>query len=79
MESCLFLVCRVPHPNVGASMEMGVDVSKFSEVDIKMDGVFGSGIVHFICKFNLSKNNKKQILLRDHIFLVGHIYYDTWA
>ena len=52
MESCLFLVCRVPHPNVGASMEMGVDVSKFSEVDIKMDGVFGSGIVHFICKFN---------------------------
>ena len=50
MESCLFLVCRVRHPNVGAIMEIGIDVSKFSEVDIKMDDVFGSGIVHFICK-----------------------------
>ena len=55
MESCLFLVCRAPHPNVGAGMEMGVDVSKFSEVDIKMDGVFGSGIVHLICKSNYKK------------------------
>ena len=31
----------------------GVDVSKFSEVDIKMDGVLGSGIVHFIWKFKI--------------------------
>ena len=69
MESCLFLVCRVPHPNVGASMEMGVDVSNFWEVDINMDGVFASGIVHFVCKFNLTRNN---------IFLAGHSYYDIY-
>ena len=60
MESCLFLVCRVPHPNVGASMEMGVDVSKFSEVDIKMDGVFGSGIVHFICELIFPKQRERS-------------------
>ena len=51
MESCLFLVCRVPHPNVGASMDMKVDVSKFSEADIRRDVVLGSGTVHLIWKF----------------------------
>ena len=58
MESCLFLVCRVPHPNVGASMEMGVDVSKFSEVDIKMDGVFGSGIGTSLGNSKFKQNKK---------------------
>ena len=59
-------------------IHMGVDVSKFSEVDIKMDGVLGSGIVHLIWKFQITKTIKQIILLRDHMFLVGQIYYETY-
>ena len=77
MGSGFFLVCRVPHPNVCASMDMGVDVFRFSEIGIKVDGFIGSAIVHFIgtCK----KIKKKKIVrLRADIFLVGRIYYDMY-
>ena len=53
MESCLFLVCRIPHPTVGASMDMGFDVSRLSEVATKVDGILGRSIVHFIRKFKI--------------------------
>ena len=58
MGSGLFLVCRVPHPNVCASMDMGVDVFRFSEVGIKVDGFIGSAIVYFIGTFKQIKNEK---------------------
>ena len=48
MGSGLFLVCRVPHPDVCASTDMGVDVFRFSEMGIKMDGFIGSAIVYSI-------------------------------
>ena len=79
LDDChLCLNCGLlPHPTVGASSAIGVDVLRVSEFGLGVNGFVESALAYFVDDNRFPKKLKTQVFLRERVLLAEQIHYDA--